>query len=69
MTQESEDSLEESTVLCQKKKYKKSDRPSCFKNSRYRKDVASSQPDHALINKWILIQFDAIGKHLTAIEK
>ena len=69
VTQESKDSLEESRVLCQKKKFKKSDRPSCFKKSRPREDASGSQPDQVLINEQISTQLDAIGKHLTATEK
>ena len=68
MTQESQDSVEESHV-CQKKKSQKSDRPTRLKKSRPRDDTGRFQPDQALINNHILIQLDAIGKHLTTIEK
>ena len=45
LTQESEDSAEESPVHVYKKNVKKSDRPSCFKNSRPQVDTVGSQPD------------------------
>ena len=67
LTHESEDSLEESPVHVSK--FKKSDRPSGFKNSRPKQDTVASQPDQKLINERILTQLDAIGKRLTAIEK
>ena len=63
LSQESDASVEESPVHVYKKNFKKSDRPSHFKNSRPREDT-----DQTLINEWILTQLDAIGKHLTAIE-
>ena len=54
---------------CHKKNYIISNRPSHFKNSRRREDIAASQPDKALINERILTQLDALDKRLTAIEK
>ena len=69
LSQESEDSVDESPVHAQTKKCKKSDRPSRFKNSRSREVTAGSQPDQTLINERILSQLDAIGKRLTAIEQ
>ena len=69
LSQESEDSVEESPVHVQTKKFKKSDRPSRFKNSRSREVMAGSQLDQTLINERILSQLDAIGKRLTAIEQ
>ena len=69
LSQESEDSVDESPVHVQTKKFKKSDRPSRFKNSRSREVMAGSQLDQTLINERILSQLDAIGKRLTAIEQ
>ena len=69
LSQESEDSVNESTVHAQTKKIKKSDRPSRFKNSRSMEVMAGSQPDQTLINERILSQLDAIGKRLNAIEE
>ena len=69
LSQESEDSIDESPVHVQTKKCTKSDRPSCFKNSRSREVTAGSQPDQTLINERILSQLDTIGKRLTAIEQ
>ena len=63
-TQESEDFGEESPVHV----FKKTDRPSPFKNSRLHEITVGSQPDQTLINEPILTQLDAIGKRLTAIE-
>ena len=65
LSQESEDSVEESPVHT--KNFKKSDRPSRFKNSR--KVTVGSQPDQTVINERILTQLDVIGKRLTAIEE
>ena len=67
LSQESEDSFDESPVHVQTKIFKKSDRPSHFKNLRSRE--VGSQPDQTLINERILSQLDAIGKRLTAIEQ
>ena len=53
----------------QTKKFKKSDRPSRFKNSRSREVTAGSQPDQTLINERIFSLLDAIGKNLTAMEQ
>ena len=50
-----------------KNKFKKSDRPSRFKNSRSNEATVGIQPDQTLINEWILTQLDAIVKRLTAI--
>ena len=71
LSQESEDSFDESPVPVhvQTKKFKKSDRPSRFKNSRSREVTAESQPDQTLINERILSQLDTIGKRLTAMEQ
>ena len=69
LSQESEDSVDESPVHVQTKKFKKSDRPSRFKNSRSREVTVASQPDQTVINERILAQLDAIGKRLTAIEE
>ena len=69
LSQESEDSVDESPVHVQTKKCKKSDRPSRFKNLRSREVTAGSKPDQTLINERILSQLDAIGKRLTAIEQ
>ena len=69
LSQESEDSVDESPVHVQTKQFKKSDRPSRFKNSRSREVTAGSQLDQTLINERILSQLDTIGKHLTAIEQ
>ena len=65
LTQGSEDSGEE--VHVNKKNFKGSDRPSCFKNSRSHEATVGSQLDQTLINERILTQLDAIGKRLTAI--
>ena len=62
LTQESEDSVEESPVHVNKQNVKKSDRPSHFKNSRSHEATVGSQPDQTLINEQILTQLDAIGK-------
>ena len=51
------------------KNFKKSDRPSSFKNSTSREVTAGSQPDQTLINERILSQLDTIGKRLTVIEQ
>ena len=59
----------ESPVHVHKKNFKKSDRPSRFKNSRSHEVTVGSQPDQTLINEWILTQLDRIGRRLTAIEK
>ena len=67
LTHASEDSFDESPVLVSK--FKKSDRPSRFKNSKPKSDTVVCQPDQKLINERILTQLDAIGKRLTAIEK
>ena len=64
LSQESEDSFDESPVHVQTKKFKKSDR-----NSRSKEVTAESQPDQTLINERIHSQLDAIGKPLTAIEQ
>ena len=69
LTQGGEDSGEEVPVHVNKKNFKGSDRPSCFKNSRSHEATVGSQPDQTLINERILTQLDAIGKRLTAIEK
>ena len=39
LTKESENSIEESPVICQKKKFKRSDTPYCLKNSKPRDDI------------------------------
>ena len=69
LSQESEDSGDESPVHVQTKKFKKSDRPSRLKNSRSREVTVASQPDQTVINERILAQLDTIGKRLTAIEE
>ena len=69
VTRGSEDSYEESPLVCHKKKFKQSDRPSCLKNSRHMLVSTGSQPDQALINERILTQVDTIGKGLTSIEQ
>ena len=69
LSQESEDSVDESPVHIQTRKLKKSDRPSRFKNSRSREVTVANQPDQTVINDRILAQLDAIGKRLTVIEE
>ena len=68
-TQESEDSAEESPVHVYKKNFKKSDRPSRFKNLKSREDTVGSQPDQTPINARILTQLDAIGSASAARPK
>ena len=69
LSQGSEDSVGESPVHVQTRKFKKSDRPSRFKNLRSKEVTAESQSDQTLINERVLSQLDAIGKRLTAIEQ
>ena len=58
LTQKSKDSVEELPVHVYKKNFKKSERDSRFNNFRPHEDTVGSQPDQALIDKWILTQLN-----------